>query len=833
MTNDTAVEYLGFNCPDGGDFYICEGTWKEFFGYCTSDPCAGDVGECPQDDLRKASFNRDRYEDIPQQDCNDAKGISQWYTCAYTEPSFVGCCRQVACILDEGCPERDLAVIDLTTSNPQAREHLLNAGNKKPSGSGTKHTDLSTPTPTPTSSVNRPKIPGAGWRPFNAGEVAGVTVGVALLALIVFGLLGKVWWAQRSGIRSTPASSEPPFSHPPHRASKVYEPVSGHVPVEVNAEHIENKPHFDAGTSSMLVDIPPTWHGGPRELHVKDFSWWMEWTWDVLLTLTPIFFIGKYTQTNLCDRADFFALMAKRIPPMARWHLEQPHGIKLGALEQIFGSQSFAGSFQRLLFARTQLVIGIAILITWAMSPLGGQGSSRMLLFGNTTTIDKNGTVYYFHPSYQTSHYTMSRDIAVGKAYDVDQGALSRGDAYYASLLGIPIRGLDFANESTQSQSFDFSLETSYVDFDCGLVERGLDLENYKRRLNVGQLDLTKVFDVTDQENFNTFTVNITGPGSWGSWEKSNTPSLHLLYASLGQLSRYEVYKGSFILFNCTMQTVTLETEMRCGPRPSSTSCYARRQRRVHNQEAASSLLGNMIRSPSILRNLLNSFQRASGTAAIETASPTDNYLVGEQLPFAGQPWIFWNRTDIDLSTFSRRLTTAFNTFWFATLNPFGQTSVSFCSDLGNVEEPTEYPGSEIFMNSTEAVAKTTYNVYGANRFWVAVVLVTTSILEMLAILGLGLRLFIHGPDVLGFASSMTRENPHVPLPPGGSGLDGPDRAKFLGEVRVQLADVRAGDDVGYVALRAVPLTGDTGLQTEGNETGLIGQPFSRKRLYL
>lgn len=420
--------------------------------------------------------------------------------------------------------------------------------------------------------------------------------------------------------------------------------------------------------------------------------------------------------------------------------------------------------------------------------------------------------------------------MAEGKAYDVDQDAIGRGDAYYASLLGIPIRGLDFANGSTE---YDFWLETSYFDFDCDLVGTRLSLSNYSRHIPGGELNLTQVFDQNNQTNFNTFAANITGPGSWGSWEDfDETPSLHLLYASLQPTLPIDPFVSDpYALFNCSMRAVVVQTEMRCGPRPSSTSCSARRQRRIRNQAAASRLLRSMTTKPSVLNNILTFWQKAAGSVASDRASPTDNYLAGDSFPFAGQLWRSWE--DADIPTFSRRLTAAFNTFWFATLDPFTHTNVSFDGHLGQNEIPTQLPGRQVFLNSTEAVVTTTYKVYKANRFWVTVVLATTFILEILAIIGLGLRLFIHGPDVLGYVSSMTRENPHVPLPSGGSGLNGPDRAKILREVWVELADVRPGEDVGYVAFRAIPMPGTTGYQTKGNEIRLAGQLFARKRLYL
>lgn len=161
-----------------------------------------------------------------------------------------------------------------------------------------------------------------------------------------------------------------------------------------------------------------------------------------------------------------------------------------------------------------------------------------MLLFGHTTEID-NKALYYLHPSYQVSNYVMlqlaiaarpsvnilyasnllssesqkrsvrdlwglpripqwRRDMAEGKAYDVDQDAIGRGDVYYASLLGIPIRGLDFANGSTQ---YDFWLETSYLDFDCALVGTRLGLADYTRHIPGGELNLTQAFDKNNQNN--------------------------------------------------------------------------------------------------------------------------------------------------------------------------------------------------------------------------------------------------------------------------------------------------------------------------------------------
>lgn len=132
------------------------------------------------------------------------------------------------------------------------------------------------------------------------------------------------------------------------------------------------------------------------------------------------------------------------------------------------------------------------------------------------------------------------------------------------------------------------------------------------------------------------------------------------------------------------------------------------------------------------------------------------------------------------------------------------------------------------FLNQTEGVATARYDVYRANRHWVIILIIATLCLEVLAVAGAVLQAFIQGPDILGFASSLTRENPHVRLPPGGSGLDGPARARALGPLRVQLSDVSPKDEAGYIAFR-------TALSPEKPvwDDDRSWRPLGPKRLYL
>lgn len=224
---------------------------------------------------------------------------------------------------------------------------------------------------------------------------------------------------------------------------------------------------------------------------------------------------------------------------------------------------------------------------------------------------------------------------------------------------------------------------------------------------------------------------------------------------------------------------------------------------------------------------LLNEWRLAAGNMDHYEMSPIDKYLAGEVHPFARQWRVDW--ATVPLDGFSKRLTTAFNTYWEGTLDPFNHTSVAFrkqltADEIGNVGFGLR---SIRFFNQTEGVATVTYSVYRANRHWVIILMITTVVLEILAVIGAILQLFIYGPDILGFASSLTRQNPHVGLSPGGSWFDGPARARALGNLRVNLSDACPEEEAGFVAFQAV-----LSIEKHIRDSDASWRPLGRKRPY-
>ena len=415
------------------------------------------------------------------------------------------------------------------------------------------------------------------------------------------------------------------------------------------------------------------------------------------------------------------------------------------------------------------------------------------------------------------------KEMNSDEEYEIEKSAYEHGEKDYASLLGIKIQGLDFGQRDAQ---FDFTIQSSYIDLDCSPLESEDNLDRFSD--NEGPLFWNNV-DVTDLFGYKTsFAVNITFLQH--GVEPAITADIRMVFVSLqtkeARNSVDDIYYRASLLtaFTCTMKTIYLETDIHCS---APSNCAAGRQRRVNH--------GNTERMfPYFFQENFKNFVKgvskwpaASGPVDLRTSSATENFIAGEEDLYGKHRRHKW--ADVDLERFSRRFTTAFNTFWDSSNGPLEHSSRDptrrNLPDRNTLVEQSS--NIHDYFNATQAIARPN-NVYRADRVWIGILLASTAVLQILAILGAVLLMLIKGPDILGFASSVTRDNMHIPLSPGGSSLDGPERARLLHDLRLQLADIRHEEDVGYIAFRAVPPASITSGAPEDQEldewTGRTGR---------
>jgi hypothetical protein len=76
------------------------------------------------------------------------------------------------------------------------------------------------------------------------------------------------------------------------------------TPDAVNSTSVHGTKVDQDQESCQVVTIPAeetvvdpasdTWPSSPHKLHPRTCIWYLEWAWEVLLTLLPIFFIGTH-----------------------------------------------------------------------------------------------------------------------------------------------------------------------------------------------------------------------------------------------------------------------------------------------------------------------------------------------------------------------------------------------------------------------------------------------------------------------------------------------------------------------------------------------------------
>jgi hypothetical protein len=528
---------------------------------------------------------------------------------------------------------------------------------------------------------------------------------------------------------------------------------------------------------------------------------------------------------------------------LARWAVEQRGGVKLGILETISGSQSLAGTVERLLTIRSGLLISTAIFLSWAVSPIGGQSCSRLVYLGENL-IQTNMTVYYSNVEYQQSLFDgasntadykntqsalysttmlslpqnkhaasdlwgrpklpqISQNDTNGNSWkDADQSLLLNGQDYYTSLMGTDVMGL-YTNES--STYFDFNIQASYVDLGCEVIRHNATHNETVELMGKNYRNLTSA-------GLSSFMASFAWRDNSTQWYVSpNAKVAHLFYASM---ARDPNGRQTFSMFDCVMRRVPLESEIRCGPFPSN-GCAVRRQRirEARFDEPPASFVKNVPIAEGMLQifpwsmtfaalaNTVLQWPIAAGITTVSQASPVDNYVAGDDFLYATHDYRNWAQEATNMTTFSRRLTAAFNTMWQATMDPTNTTR----SAVTNVPELDRTGQLPVGINATRAVATKTEEVYRADRGWCAALLLCASFLELLAVAGLVLRTIIRAPEVLGYISSLTRDNPFFPSCASGSALEGAERAQLLRDVKVHLADVTPESEAGYIAFRPVP----------------------------
>ena len=449
-------------------------------------------------------------------------------------------------------------------------------------------------------------------------------------------------------------------------------------------------------------------------------------------------------------------------------------------------------------------------MVLWALSPIGGQASLRLLLQGTSNTTDFRNITYLSTDSMSASNADPAAEYsfllnslysaALFERYEEQSGSMdiwgnvkiptieplmasgqqdvdgwlsmhANDNISYSSLVGIPVSGLAHNANST------FSIESYYLVLDC--PDFSVRNQGPETRVPEGGFILEIESILPSNENSSTLYA---GADSY--------PTLELPKVGFGSGSTIDGNKD--LVANCTMSRSSVESDVLCD----GMSCSVTRMRksRYDTRPPAYTSLATQSQADLFAKDWMGS----AGTLPGGQSSPTEFFIQDPTLKHLMTPGHLEGNADlaeIQTQEFSQVFSLLFNTYWQCWLMPYWQTG-NLPSNITQFNEG-DFQGNfdvPIVVNSTGATFTLSSEVYVCDKYWASTLILISSILICCTVGGALFQYWTSSPKIFGYVSSLTRDNPYFDQPTGGSTLDGLKRSKILRDVKVRIQDV-AGDE--------------------------------------
>lgn len=468
----------------------------------------------------------------------------------------------------------------------------------------------------------------------------------------------------------------------------------------------------------------------------------------------------------------------------------------------------------------------VALLIVWALSPLGSQASLRILSIrerqpNSTSTLDYmdinsryqltdsegdvrtsvmpvnvifstallfSGTLgNHYQDVWGNIRVPVIEDIEsfLGPRYNsagwisVPTGSIS---TIWASLIGLP-SSIDIATEYSQ-----FTLETGYIYLDQ--VKMNVSSVAISQR---NESTLTQLTDFTKQ-GYNYSPSN----GLWQLVSLFDPADSAEQPRSSNRMIFEELREGDSEVHHRVLEGLVsvrwVELSVACN-RTECTSQAIRNSTRSRNaslEDDSSTAYGltNLTKNSYFFKTLTQAFPYYGAQTAtkVPIPDPIQTYLrYPDWNPFVPMEFQYgydWNNT----AFLARRLATILNTYWIASL----------------ASNAVAGPWSS--LNNTFSIENTTMSTLASEQYlycdhaWLAVLLISTTVLLSAAIAS-GIFAFLGvGPDATDYLSALTLAH-GLPGLPDGSYLDADDRVRRLRHMSIRIGDSNPEDGVGNIVV--------------------------------
>lgn len=364
----------------------------------------------------------------------------------------------------------------------------------------------------------------------------------------------------------------------------------------------------------------------------------------------------------------------------------------------------------------------------------------------------------------------------------------SSSNISYTSLLGIPVAGVPPTGNST------FNLTSRYFAIDCFNVSY---VANYSRSANY------------TWDEISSFTLSPPVGNSSGGVLSSDS----VLSFELVSLVNYVSRNTSVSVATCSLSARDVESSIICEDQ----ACHVGAMRKSTTPMVGGPgmiTLGNTNMEFAYATVGMRSHAAEGGLAS---STMTEQWLVDPDTDFTDF-LNFVNISSVDSRVLSSRLQLLYNTFWQTT---YGTQYLTGNLSLGGNDydnapmetwsvavNDTELKRDTIPFNTSQArFSRYDGEIYEFHWTYGVLLFVTSAVLLAAGLASLILKGLTLAPDILGYASTNTRDNAFVVLDPGlhqPSYTDGLHRARRLQDLRVIIADVKPESDVGQIAFTVI-----------------------------
>ncbi|TVY57578.1 hypothetical protein LSUE1_G010265, partial [Lachnellula suecica] len=434
-------------------------------------------------------------------------------------------------------------------------------------------------------------------------------------------------------------------------------------------------------------------------------------------------------------------------------------GARLGTLERLIGSQSLFAALERQFRLRGSYILGLSIILTWALSPLGGQSALRLLntkpRFSTTNTTINYLPIEASYQTYLSTESGLQSNWPLFSSLYMTALTTARplNDSTEDLFGNVRIPGLDVAGLNGNWATIDYSSQVDYTSLlgiaITGLPETGNATFSIRSRyFEIACSDLTYL---TSTFNFFPGTGNATsGSGLSFAIEpvfRGDTPQLNFTLTSLSSAALTAGTSAS-----CSLQSRDVESQIACSERQCRVNAL-----RLSPVPASTWWKSEPNGPGNALTYLPYATVGSVHHGSVMGSSLTEQFLSSPSSDF--QPNKFVNLSLTPIRDFEKRLEVVFNTFWQSTY---------WTDALAGNTSAGLHAGQ---WNSTTADTSQVHGLeYIPSGIFATLLVLISLFLLAEAVLGAVLIRLTIAPDILGYVASCARDSVFFEGAGGGSG---------------------------------------------------------------